>query len=84
MNGFLELLVYIKENSNLDKVLGAIEQLQKNPMVQMTTEKIIFLSNQVTSVYKPVQTRDEVTNQSLENLSSIAALFDSNKTEVLH
>lgn len=81
---FLELLSYVKEHQNLDRVLESIKQLQKNPLVQMTTEKIIFLAEQVETMKIPIQTKDVVTSQSLENLSTIAALFESKKTGVLH
>lgn len=82
--GFLELLSYVKEHQNLDKVLESIQQLQKNPLVQMTTEKIIFLAEQEEPIKVPNQTKDEVTSQSLDNLSMIAALFESKRTGVLH
>lgn len=53
-------------------------------MVQITTEKVIFLANQTEPSQKTVQTKNEVTTQSLENLSAIAALFEMKKTRVLH
>lgn len=81
---FLELLIYLKEHSNLEKVLAAIEQLQKNHTVQITTEKIIFLANQAEPIHKTVQSKNEVTTQSLENLSAITALFEMKKTGGLH
>jgi transposase len=81
---FLELLIHIKEHQNLERILQAIERLQKNPMVQMTTEKIIFLANQVEPIHKQVYSKDEVTSQSIENLSAITALFNPDKTGVLH
>ncbi|NLY78350.1 MAG: IS21 family transposase [Lysinibacillus sp.] len=82
---FLELLIYMKEHGNLERVLKAIEQLEKNQLVQITTDKIIFIASQEDGV--PITTKeskDEVTSQSLENLSVISTLFGSNKTGVLH
>jgi hypothetical protein len=38
---FLELLIYLKEHNNLEKIIVAVEQLEKNPMVQISTDKII-------------------------------------------
>ncbi|BDH61646.1 hypothetical protein MTP04_26250 [Lysinibacillus sp. PLM2] len=81
---FLELLIYLKEHNNLEKVLAAIEQLKKNPMVQISTDKIIFLASQGEHVHKTVHSKNEVTTQSLENLSAITALFETKKTGVLH
>ncbi|MFP3920047.1 hypothetical protein U5N28_19800, partial [Lysinibacillus telephonicus] len=81
---FLELLIYLKEHNNLEKVLAAIEQLEKNPMVQITTEKIIFIASQGEYIHKTVHSKNEVTTQSLENLSAITALFETKKTGVLH
>lgn len=79
---FLELLIYLKEHRNPEKVFAAIEQLEKNRMVQITTEKIIFLANQVEPIHTTVQSKNEVTTQSIENLTAITALFE--KTGVLH
>ncbi|WP_437435946.1 IS21 family transposase [Pseudobacillus badius] len=82
---FLELLLYLKEHQNLSRVLNAIHQLQKNPMVQLTTDKIIFLASQEERTAKASpEPGDEVTSQSLENLSAIHALFETKTTGVLH
>ncbi|ANS51629.1 hypothetical protein BT246_63380 (plasmid) [Bacillus thuringiensis] len=81
---FLALLFYVKENENLDKVLKAVNQLKDNQLVQLTTEKIIFLAEQDSVTVKPVRKSDEVASQSIENLSVITALFNSKKVEVLH
>lgn len=81
---FLELLVYIKEHNQLDKVLEALEQLEKNHMVHITTEKIIFLAQQSTETRQVLAIQDDVTTQSLDNLSSLAALFHSKGTGVIH
>lgn len=81
---FLQLLLYMKEHNQLEKVLEAIQQLEMNPLVQITTEKVIFLAQQSETSKKVIAVQDEVTTQSIENLSAIAALFDSKKTGVLH
>ncbi|MFP7202950.1 hypothetical protein SFC08_18520, partial [Lysinibacillus halotolerans] len=81
---FLELLIYLKEHNNLEKIIVAVEQLEKNPMVQISTDKIIFLANQCEHIHKTVHSKNEVTTQSLENLSAITALFETKKTGVLH
>lgn len=81
---FLELLVYTKERDCLTRVLEVITELEKNPLVQLTTEKIIFLAEQSAEVRTVITGQDDVTNQSLDNLSSLAALFHSKGTGVLH
>lgn len=81
---FLELLHYIKERSSLEKVVAVISQLEKNPLVQITTEKIIFLAEQSEETSTVFSKQDEVTTQSLDNLSSLAALFHSKGTGVIH
>lgn len=81
---FLELLVYIKERDCLARVLEVITELEKNPLVQLTTEKIIFLAEQSTEVRTVLTGQDDVTSQSLDNLSSLAALFHSKGTGVIH
>ncbi len=81
---FLELLVYLKEQDQLEKVIQAIEQLEKNPLVQITTEKVIFLAEQSTETRTVLMNQDDVTTQSLDNLSSLAALFHSKGTGVVH
>lgn len=81
---FLELLVYIKERSCLEKIVDVISQLKKNPLVQITTEKIIFLAEQSNEACTVLSNQDDVTTQSLDNLSSLAALFHSKGTGVIH
>lgn len=81
---FLELLVYIKEQNRLERVLEAIAQLEKNHMVQITTEKIIFLAEQSAETRTVLTSQDDVTTQSLDNLSSLAELFNSKGTGVVH
>lgn len=81
---FLELLVYMKEQNRLEKVLEAIAQLEKNHMVQITTEKIIFLAEQSAETRTVLTSQDDVTTQSLDNLSSLAELFNSKGTGVVH
>lgn len=81
---FLELLVYIKERDCLARVVEVITELEKNPLVQLTTEKIIFLAEQSAEVRTVLTGKDDVTSQSLDNLSSLAALFHSKGTGVVH
>ena len=81
---FLELLVYIKERNCLERVVEVIAQLEKNPLVQITTEKIIFLAEQSVETRAVLSGQDDVTTQSLDNLSSLAALFHSKGTGVIH
>lgn len=81
---FLELLVYTKERDCLARVLEVITELEKNPLVQLTTEKIIFLAEQSAEVRTVLTGQDDVASQSLDNLSSLAALFHSKGTGVVH
>lgn len=81
---FLELLVYVKERDCLARVLEVIAELEKNPLVHITTEKIIFLAEQSAEVRTVLTDQDDVTSQSLDNLSSLAALFHSKGTGVIH
>src|SRR5699024_6796132 len=64
---FLELLQYIRKNNQLDKILKAVTQLEKNHMVDITTEKIIFIAEQSDP---PLSVRtnseDDVTAKSLK------------------
>lgn len=73
-----------EKKKNINKVLESIQQLRMNRLVQMTTEKIIFLAEQVEPIKAPIQSKDEVTSQSLENLSAISELFESKRTGVIH
>ena len=43
---FLELLLYIQKNNNIDEVISAIEQLKAIRMDQVSTERILFLCEQ--------------------------------------
>lgn len=53
-------------------------------MVHISTEKIIFLAEQSAETRQVLTSQDEVTTQSLDNLSSLAALFNSKGTGVFH
>ena len=81
---FLELLVYVKERDCLERVVEVVEQLEKNLLVQITTEKIIFLAEQSVETCTVLTGQDDVTTQSLNNLSSLADLFNSKGTGVIH
>lgn len=81
---FLELLTYMHEQQNLKKVIGAISQLERNRMVRVTTEKVIFLAEQGSVSTKVINHKDDVATQSVQNLSTIASLFNIEKTGVAH
>jgi len=53
-------------------------------LVQLTTEKIIFLAEKSAEVRTVLTGQDDVASQSLDNLSSLAALFHSKGTGVVH
>lgn len=50
----------------------------------ITTEKIIFLAQQSPETRQVLANQDDVTTQSLDNLASLAALFNSKGTGVIH
>lgn len=81
---FLELLLYVQERENLDRVKQAIQQLKENRLVQITTEKVIFIAEQDSPVIKMKLPKDDVTSQSVQNLSTLTALFETKNTGVLH
>ena len=81
---FLELLLYVRERANLARVTQAIQQLKKNPLVHITTEKVIFIAEQDSPVTKVKSPKDDVTSQSVQNLSTLTALFETKNTGVLH
>lgn len=77
---FIELLLYIKENNNLERVFNAIQELKQLQIGQITTERILFICEQspLKTVDK-IASRDETMDQSESNMKAYANLF--NQTE---
>lgn len=73
---FIELLLYIKENNNLDRVLQAIKQLTSVRLGYVNTERILFICNQTTNEEINIYNDDETMNQSENNMRAYATMFN--------
>lgn len=83
---FIELLLYVRENNNLEKVFSAIEELKKIQIGHVTTERILFLCEQSPlKINIKATNRDETMDQSESNMKAYANLFNQTEEEgVVH
>lgn len=73
---FIELLLYVKENNNLDRVMEAVEELNSIRFGYVSTERILFICEQNTPEGVSVYNSDETMNQSESNLRNYANMFN--------
>lgn len=73
---FIELLLYIKEKNNLDRVMEAVSQLNTIQFGYVTTERILFICEQSDWSEINKLDRDETMNQSESNMKAYAGMFD--------
>ncbi|HLR41769.1 MAG TPA: IS21 family transposase [Pseudogracilibacillus sp.] len=73
---FLELLLYMKENKNIDEVTAAIQQLKAIRSDYVSTERILFICEQSSSGERNSVKDDDITEQSENNMMAYAALFN--------
>jgi len=73
---FIELLHYIKEKNNLDKVMQAVEELNSIRFGYVNTERILFICEQSTSKGIKMHNSDETMNQSESNMRAYASMFN--------
>lgn len=82
---FIELLIYIKDNNNLERVNTAIAKLEQLQNGDITTEKILFLCEQsINEIDGSTLNRDETTNQSENNMKAYANLFNQTEVGAVH
>lgn len=68
---FLELLLYIQENNNLDSVMKAVGRLNDIRPENINTERIIFVWEQSTTGEIDEVSQDETVNQSESNMKAL-------------
>lgn len=73
---FIELLLYIKENNNLARVLKAVEELNHIRLGYVNTERILFICEQSTATASHLVNRDEIASQSESNMKAYADMFN--------
>lgn len=73
---FIELLLYIKENNNFDRVMEAVEELIGIRSEYVTTDRIMFICEQSTDSDGIQGTRDETMDQSEINMRAYADMFN--------
>lgn len=73
---FIELLLYIKEKNNLERVMQAVKQLNSIRFGYVNTERILFICEQTNSEKISVHNRDETMNQSESNMRAYANMFN--------
>lgn len=79
---FIELLFYIQEHKNLERVLNAVKQLTAIRTGYVTTERILFICEQSLPVGVGQQEWDETTYQSENNMKAYADMFNQKEEEV--
>lgn len=73
---FIELLLYIKVNNNLSRVLKAVEELNRIRLGYVNTERILFICEQSVPIGSHSDDRDEITSQSESNMRAYADMFN--------
>lgn len=73
---FLELLLYVREKNQLAKVMAAVRQIETKGLGEITTEKLIFLSEQTDLVPAVPLHSDETVEQALQNIQAFSAMFN--------
>lgn len=81
---FIELLFYIREHDNLDRVMNAMNRLTQLGPSHVTTENIVFICEQAEPAVSPTLPRDEIMDQSESNIRAYTALFQQLEEEVTH
>lgn len=77
---FIELLHYIKENNNFERVMKAIEELINIRLEYVTTDRILFICEQSTDSEVCID-RDETMYQSESNMRAYADMFNQLEKE---
>ncbi|WHY80673.1 IS21 family transposase [Siminovitchia fortis] len=72
---FLELLLYVKENDNLNQVLEAIKDLENIRLDYVSTERILFICEQSLPTESATTRRDDTINQSESNMIAYTKMF---------
>lgn len=78
---FIELLFYIKENGNLNRVMNAVEQLENVRLGYVNTERILFICEQSASSEIAPTEADDIMKQSADNIKAYADLFNQLEEE---
>jgi len=73
---FLELLLYIQENNNLDSVMKAVGKLNAIRLGNVNTERIIFVCEQSTTGEMDEVSQDETVKQSESNMKAYTNMFN--------
>jgi hypothetical protein len=73
---FIELLLYVKENNNLERVLEAVEELSIHRFDHVTTDRILFICEQSAPSKKAPSYQDETTDQSVSNIEAYTNMFN--------
>jgi len=73
---FLELLLYMQENENIDEVTRAIEQLKVIRPDYVSTERVLFICEQSSENESGSTKNDDITEQAENNMMAYAALFN--------
>ncbi|MFZ0447210.1 MAG: IS21 family transposase [Bacillus sp. (in: firmicutes)] len=72
---FIELLLYVRENNNLERVMNAVQELNNIRTGYVTTERILFICEQSSKSNNDMVNRDETTHQSESNMRAYANMF---------
>lgn len=73
---FIELLLYIKNNNNIEQVLDAVQQLENIRLGYVSTERILFICEQSFPEGNDLNRRDETMDQSENNMMAYTKMFN--------
>lgn len=74
---FIELLLFIKENNNLDQVMDAVKQLEQIRFDFVSTERILFIcEQQLMPKENNLINCDETVSQSADNMMAYTKMFN--------
>lgn len=79
---FIDLILYIKENDNLEDVLRAVRQLEVIRIDYVSTDRVLFICEQDYPSGNIHYERDETTYQSENNMRAYANIFNQSEEEV--
>lgn len=81
---FIELLLYMNENNNIQQVFEAVKQLENIRLSYVSTERILFICEQSIPVKSTINKRDEIMDQSENNMMAYTKMFNQVEEVTYH
>lgn len=81
---FIELLLYIRENNNMNQVMKAVHNLENIHLGNVSTEKILFICEQSPPAENNINKCDDITDQSESNMMAYTKMFNQLEEVTYH